>query len=177
MITLRFDGLFRTLYPNNNIEEKTGLMCYGWVIYRDGRLVAHGHGAYARPEDASSNSAEYLALIEGLHALRDMGIKHEPVEIIGDARSVIDQMVGMAGVNAPQARMLNQRARRIARHFRALTWVWQPRSNNHAADQLTRRALRQVNSDRQSIRQALQSALGPHRGMTALFDLCVFSNI
>ena len=97
MITLRFDGLFRTLYPNNNPEEKTGLMCYGWVIYRDGRLVAHGHGAYARPEDASSNSAEYLALIEGLHALRDMGIKHEPVEIIGDARSVIDQMVGHGG--------------------------------------------------------------------------------
>jgi ribonuclease HI len=106
-----------------------------------------------------------------------MGVEHEPVEIIGDARSVIDQMVGLAGVNAPQARVLNQRARRIARHFQALTWVWQPRRNNLAADQLTRRALRQVHSDRQSIRQALLSALGPRRGMTALFDLCVFSNI
>jgi len=177
MITLRFDGLYRTVSPNNDPHEKTGLMCYGWVIFRHGRQVAHGHGAYARLDDASSNSAEYLALIEGLSALRDMGVENEPIEVIGDARSVIDQMLGQAGVSSPQARPLYQRARRIARHFDRLSWTWQPRRDNHAADLLTRRALRQVRSDLESTRQALLAALEPRRGMTALLDCCVFSSI
>ena len=177
MITLRFDGLYRTLCPNNDPSEKTGLMCYGWVIFRDGRAVAHGHGAYARPKDASSNSAEYLALIEGLQALRVMRAEREPVEVIGDARSVIDQMLGQAGVSSPQSRTLYQRARRIARHFQHLSWTWQPRRDNQVADQLTRRALRQVHSDLESTRQALQASLQPRQGLTALLDLCVFSGI
>jgi ribonuclease HI len=177
MITLRFDGLYRSLCPNNNPQEKTGLMCYGWVIFRDGRSVAHGHGAYARPEDASSNSAEYLALIEGLQALRVMGMERETIEVIGDARSVIDQMLGCAGVSSPQSRTLYHRARRIARHFQQLHWLWQPRRHNHVADELTRRALRQVHGDLASTRQALQVSLLPRQGLTALLDLCVFSGI
>jgi ribonuclease HI len=177
MITLRFDGLYRTVSPDGDPGQTTGLMCYGWVIYRSGRLVAHGHGAYARPEQASSNSAEYLALIEGLQALRDMGVEREPIEIIGDARSVIDQMVGRAGVSSPAARPLYQRARRIARRFQRLAWTWQPRRSNHAADLLTRRALRQVRDDRESTRQALRASLNPRLGLVALLDLCVFSPV
>ena len=100
MITLTFDGLYRTVNIENQPQHQTGLMCYGWIISRDGREVAHGHGAYARKKDASSNVAEYLALIEGLEALRDMGLEREPVEVIGDARSVIEQLNGRAGVNS-----------------------------------------------------------------------------
>lgn len=177
MITLRFDGLFRTISPNLDPREKTGLMCYGWVIFRDGRLVAHGHGAYARLELASSNSAEYLALIEGLQALRDMGVKREAVEVIGDARSIIEQMVGRAGVSSAQTRPLYQRAVRIARHFHRLRWTWQPRRDNTLADQLTRRALKQVNCNRESTRQALQEAVKPRGGLLALLDLSVFSGV
>jgi ribonuclease HI len=153
-------------------------MCYGWVIFRDGRPVAHGHGAYARPDEASSNVAEYLALIEGLQALRDMGVEREPVEVIGDARSIIEQMIGRASVSSPQVRWLYQRAYRLAQPFRRLSWTWQPRRDNHAADQLTRRAYNQVRSDRESCRQALQEAFEPRRrGLVALLDLCVFSRI
>jgi ribonuclease HI len=177
MITLRFDGLYRTLHPSNDPKEMTGLMCYGWVVYRDGCAVAHGHGAYARQEDASSHSAEYLALIEGLMALRDMGVQREPVEIIGDARSVIDQMTGMAGVSSPRARPLHQRAQRMARHFHHLRWVWQPRRENFAADRLTRRALLHVRRDYPAIRAALQTAVLPRHGLTALFDFCKFAAV
>ena len=177
MITLRFDGLYRTISPDNDSREKTGLMCYGWVIFRDGRLVAHGHGAYARLELASSNSAEYLAMIEGLHALRDMGVQREPIEVIGDARSVIEQMLGLAGVSSPQARPLYQRARRIARHFRDLRWTWQPRCDNTLADQLTRRALKMVNCNRESTRQALQEADKPRGRLLTLLDLSVFNGV
>jgi ribonuclease HI len=175
MITLRFDGLYRTISPNNDPREVTGLMCYGWVIFRDGRLVAHGHGAFARPESASSNSAEYLAMIEGLQALRDMGVQREAVEVIGDARSVIEQMLGLAGVSSPQARPLYQRAMRLARHFRDLRWMWQPRRDNAFADQLTRRALKMVKCNRESTRQALQEAARRRAGLMTLLDLSVFN--
>lgn len=178
MITLTFDGLYRTVNAEDQPQHQTGLMCYGWIISRDGREVAHGHGAYAQKKDASSNFAEYLALIEGLEALRDMGLEREAVEVIGDARSVIEQLNGRAGVNSPQVRPLYQRAARIARHFNRITWTWLPRRANHAADQLTRRALRQVNSTRVSCRQALEAALQPHqRGLTTLLDLSVFSRV
>ena len=177
MITLRFDGLFRTISPNNDPREKTGLMCYGWVVFRDGRLVAHGHGAFARGVAASSNSAEYLAMIEGLQALRDMGVQHEPIVVIGDARSVIEQMLGLAGVSSPSARPLYQRARRITRHFRDLRWMWQPRRDNTLADQLTRRALKMVNCNREGTRLALQKAVKPRGRLMTLLDLSVFSGV
>ena len=177
MITLRFDGLFRTISPNNDPREKTGLMCYGWVVLRDGRLVAHGHGAFAHVKAASSNSAEYLALIEGLQALRDMGVQRELIEVIGDARSVIEQMLGLAGVSSAQARPLYQRARRIAHHFRDLRWMWQPRRDNILADQLTRRALKMVNCNHEGTRQALREAVRPRGRLTTLLDLSVFNGI
>ena len=177
MYILQFDGQFHEYGKEQTNPSRAGLMGYGWLIYKNNRQVARGWGAFAQGKNAASNIAEYLALIEGLYALRDMGVERETVEIIGDARSVIDQMLGCAAVSAPQARVLYQRASRIARYFRHLTWIWQPRRDNHAADQLTRRALRQVRSDRQSIRQALQAALQPRGGMTALFDLSVFSSI
>ncbi len=170
MITLTFDGLYRPLHAANATHDHSGLMCYGWVVRRDGREVAHGHGAYARPQDASSNSAEYLALIEGLEALRDMHLEAETVEVIGDARSVIDQMMGRANVSSAQARPLYQRAARIARHFRRLIWSWRPRKHNHAADRLTRRALQQVRES-----HALEEMPKPHRrGLISLLNFTVF---
>lgn len=147
MITLRFDGLYRNLGEDNSPHLHAGVMCYGWLIWRNGVLIARGHGGFIRREDATSNIAEYLALIEGLGALQDMGFQHQPLEIIGDARSVIDQMTGAAAVNSAKTRPLYRRAQRMAQKFTHLTWGWNPRSQNHAADQLTRRAMRQINAN------------------------------
>jgi len=89
---------------------------------------------------AGSNVAEYLALIEGLEALGDMHIAHEAVEVRGDAKCVIDQMRGFASVSAPLTRKLYRRAKKMARGFKALTWVWVPRRENKSADRLSRRS-------------------------------------
>ena len=171
----------RWIIPHHILQydprQKTGLMCIGWVILRDGRLVAHGHAAYAHLKSSSSSSAEYLAMIEGLQALRDMGVQREPIEVIGDARSVIEQMLGLAGVSSPQTRPLYQRARRIARHFRDLRWKWQPRRDNTLADQLTRRALKMVNCNREGTRQALREAVKPRSRSMTLLDFSVFSGV
>ena len=184
MLTLRFDGL----YYNTNIDHPEpdlpdlhpGVMCYGWLIYRDHKLIARGHGGFARHEAASSNIAEYLALIEGMQALVDMHLPNEAVEIIGDARSVIDQMTGAARVNASSTRPLYRKAMLLSKNFSQLSWTWTPRRKNHAADQLTRRAMKQIRADADRFRQALQRVETPQlparlrKHLFPLLDLIVF---
>jgi ribonuclease HI len=163
--TLRFDGLFRCLPGGVRPAQKAGLMGYGWLIFKNERLVAQGHGVYGHSKAATSNTAEYLALIEGLEALCDMGIRGEPVRVIGDAKCVIEQMQGLAGVNSPDVRALFKRAQRLSAHFPHLAWEWRPREQNRDADSLTRRAIRQVHYDRGAYLEAIQ-ALNPRRPAT-----------
>jgi|GEM_PF-482917 len=156
-LTLRFDGLYMGIPKKKGTAPSAGFMCYGWIITRSARIIARGHGGYIRGRDASSNIAEYLALIEGLEALHDMGVRQEVVHIIGDAKSIIDQMCGQASVNSEHIRPLYLRTLRIASGFSHLEWFWRPRSDNREADALTRRALKQIRSYPQSYAAAMES--------------------
>jgi len=150
MYYLHFDGLFREhCYMDHQKQVQDGLMCYGWLIHQNHNLIGRGHGALLHPSLASSNGAEYLALIEGLEALRDLGIQDEIILIVGDNKSVIDQMSGLVGVSSPRISHLYQRATKICTGFDNLHWSWQPRKRNREADQLTRRALKQILSNEQ----------------------------
>lgn len=159
MYTLQFDGLFRNV-PDKG-RPQAGIMCYGWLIFKGEVVIATGHGAFARDRQATSNIAEYLALIEGLDALRDLGVENEPVKICGDAKGVIDQMQGEAEVNAASVKPVYRRACKLAKCFVNIEWVWTPRRYNRSADLLTRRAMRQVRSDQLNYQAALQ-AIDPH---------------
>ncbi|MEW5871499.1 MAG: ribonuclease HI family protein [Chloroflexota bacterium] len=155
MLTLRFDGLFRNVPTDLLQRAQAGFMCYGWLVWRGSEIIARGHGGVARSKNANSNIAEYLALIEGMDALLDLVCENEKVRICGDAKSVIDQMRGMAEVNASSVKPLYRRAIRLAQHFHRIHWVWTPRKDNHEADVLTRRALRQIRSDKQTFQTTL----------------------
>lgn len=122
-------------------------MCYGWLIYENNLVIAKGHGSYTHREVASSNGAEYLALIEGLEALKVLGLKNEAVMVVGDAKSVIDQMQGFAEVTSTRIKTLHRKAVRLSQKMAGLQWLWVPRRDNKAADQLTRHALRQVHME------------------------------
>lgn len=154
MLTLQFDGLFRNAPQDLNLGENAGFMCYGWVILRDGNVVARGHGGYIRWRDASSNVAEYLGLIEGLEALLDMHAGSGDIEICGDAKSVIEQMEGRAAVTANSIKQVHRKATKLAAQFQHIFWSWTPRRNNQAADALTRRALRQIRANPEQIEEA-----------------------
>ena len=158
MLALRFDGLFREIpTASGDIHCKAGWMCYGWLIYRDSIPIAQGHGAFAHCKNASSNTAEYLALIEGLDALLDLHRPNEPITVYGDAKSVIDQMCGSSQVNANTVRPLHLRALKLAHKFNKIYWEWLPRKKNRETDQLTRRALRQLRHDREYYQTTLQT--------------------
>lgn len=188
MYQLHFDGLYRQIRPRNasayaaSRAEQAGFMCYGWLIFKNGVLVARGHGVFAQGKNASSNSAEYLALIEGLEALADIGVCHEPVIVMGDAKSVLDQMSGQASVSSPAARTHYRRARKLVRGFTHLQWCWTPRQRNRAADQLTRRAMSEMRRDAEEYQAAVDALYPSHpgrqpaRGLLALVDFRVYQN-
>jgi ribonuclease HI len=157
MYALRFDGLYRSFHGKSSAVDTAGFLCYGWLIYRQDVVIAQGHGAFARSKGASSNVAEYLALIEGLDALSDLGVEYEQVKVFGDAKSVIDQMNGTASVSSEAIFPLYMRARQLGTRFLNLKWIWTPRKNNKAADGLTRRAMRQIRFDQRSYEAAVKA--------------------
>ena len=157
MYTLCFDGLFRAV-DEPAAGMKAGVLCYGWVIYKDHSIVARGHGVSAHSRSATSNVAEYLALIAGLEALQDMGIgQSEAVEVIGDSRTVIGQMSGMCGMRTEYARSLFDKAVGLAQSLPIRRWKWVSRDYNKDADVLTRRALMQVKRDQEKYEQTIRS--------------------
>jgi ribonuclease HI len=137
MYILRFDGM---LQPSGSELLPISLPGYGWILERNGMEIARGFGLFLRKCKTGSNIAEYLALIDGLETLIDLQIRHESMEVRGDAKCVIDQMIGTAGVSSPLTKELHQRARTLAKPFTGLTWVWVPRSENRHADRLSRRS-------------------------------------
>jgi len=179
MLTLRFDGLYRQTQGENVANTHAGFMCYGWLIIKDGRVIARGYGACSSDTNASSNTAEYLALIDGLDALADMGARNELVMVMGDAKSVIEQMNGAASVNTPFTRPLYRRAKQLEREFPRLSWCWTPRQFNKAADQLTRRAMSQARGLRATkqntdVRKPAHDRSAPIKGLLTLLDCRVY---
>jgi ribonuclease HI len=154
---MRFDGLFRRINGTDQAKQTSGYMSYGWLIDHNDRVIATGHGVFLRGRDANSNIAEYLALIEGLEALRDLGVRHEPVTIFGDAKCVLDQMCGSSSVHSETTRPFYNRATRAARWFVNINWKWTPRRENKAADWLSRRAIKQVYQDNDNLQTTLKT--------------------
>ena len=156
MYELMFDGLF-----HGPVEtRRAGFMCIGWALFRQELQIGQGYGAIGRGRDATSHIAEYLALIDGLQAILDLGIRHEPVRIVGDARVVIEQMQGSARIATPRVAPLHRQALQLAERLDQIEWYWVPRRRNKIADRLTRRALRAILDDSQQYEEASAKILG-----------------
>lgn len=141
MYTLEFDGMLRTM---DEVPIRTGILGYGWLFSRDGTEIAYGFGLFYYRGSINSTQAEYMALSEGLEAIRDLDICDEFLQISGDARCVIEQMTGTASVSAVSTKKVFKRARKLAASFQNIAWRWVPRHENKLADRLSRRGLARV---------------------------------
>ena len=154
-------------------------MGYGWVIFKRESIVAQGFGMFAQRKNATSCISEYLALIEGLEALADLRVQFAPVEIRGDAKSVINQMQGFTRINSTVIRNLQRQALKIAKHFNQLSWAWIPRRENRYADMLSRHAVVQTGATSGKPTHLLnqaQSKLFTSGRLIPLMDLRVYTN-
>ena len=172
MYILNFDGM---LHTSGSEPMPISLLGYGWLLERNGMEIARGFGLFLRKCKTGSNIAEYLALIDGLETLVDLRIGQEAIQIRGDAKCVIDQMTGFAGVSSPFTKKLNQQARTLAGQFTHLAWAWVPRNENRHADRLSRRSFYYLRHSSQLHRQINRPRFSSSRNeqLVPLVDLRV----
>jgi ribonuclease HI len=97
---------------------------------RDQRAAAIGH--------AGAATAEYRALLLGLELAATHGV--ETVDVCSDSRLAI---AGVEGATPAQADLaaLAALVRAAAEQFAEVGWLWHPRAQNRAADELVRALL------------------------------------
>lgn len=82
----------------------------------------------------TNNEAEYAALLFGLEQAR--GLRVRRLRVYSDSRVVVEQMRGEIDVRSGAMRRWNERARRAARAFENVVYVYVPREMNVLADAL-----------------------------------------
>ena len=134
-LVVHFDGLCQPMNPG-------GIACYGFVVRQAGEVLRAEHGLVGEPfsEDASSNSAEYGALVRALTWLLDHGHAARPVAVYGDSQLVVEQVNGKYRVRSERLLPLWREARALADRFERLSLAWVPRAENAEADALTEAA-------------------------------------
>lgn len=131
------------------IREKSGniVMC-GWVFVGD---------------KETNNTAEYMALIEGLRAALELDAKTAlKMAIYGDSKLVVEQVGGGWKCKAPHLQKLQARAQRLVSKCNArLSYI--PREGNGDADYLSNVAM-----DRGGPRALADVVMGPGRDVKDL---------
>ena len=131
-LEIRFDGACEPVNPG-------GIATYGYVIRKDGYLVASGKGEAIRGERATNNYAEYYAALVALMAAY-AGFPQEPVVIAGDSQLVINQMIGKWQIRAENLKPLWQQVKQAEALFPMVSWHWVRREANQEADTLSKLA-------------------------------------
>jgi ribonuclease HI len=133
VIIAHFDG---SCDPNPG-----GRCAFGFVVWRDGRLLQEGRGLAAPPgPGATNNVAEYTGCIRALEWLRYEN-RREPMVLRGDSELVMKQVKGVYQVRSPLLAPLYGRVRELLPEFSALRLEWIPREQNVEADRLASSAL------------------------------------
>jgi ribonuclease HI len=88
---------------------------------------------------ATNNQAEYLALIEGLKAVRAW--QPDRLEVRLDSKLVVEQMKGSYRVKEPQLKQLHEQARTLAAEFADIDFKHVDREQNKRADHLANMAI------------------------------------
>jgi len=88
---------------------------------------------------ATNNVAEYHGLVEGLRAAREIDAQAR-VDVRLDSNLIVQQMSGAWKIKHPDMKALAAQAHEVARGL-TVTYVWQPREENTAADALANEAM------------------------------------
>ncbi len=124
---LQFDG---------GSNPNPGPSSAGAVIFGPGqRKFVYEQGVFI--DHASNNEAEYRALVVGLEAAKDLGIKHLLIE--GDSQLVVEQIVGTYKIKSESLRPLYTSAQKLlVKNFDFVGIRHIYRENNTYADGITK---------------------------------------
>lgn len=132
-VVLFIDGACEPYNPGGN-------MGYGFLAKnRDTQqVIAQGSGYTPANSANSNNVAEYMALVEGLKNLHDIGLQAADILVKGDSRLVIEQMSGNWRAKGGLYFHKFLEAKNIASIFSNLKYEWIPRELNYEADALSK---------------------------------------
>ncbi len=145
MITVYFDGL---CYPKN----PCGVAAYGYLIYRDGKVIYRGFRAVGEGKGMTNNVAEYEGLKAAAMWLQDNRID-EKILIKGDSQLVMKQMKGEWQVSSATSKKYVPEIKRLLQG-RNVTFQWVPREENDEADKLSRVAYERFKSKQKELKRA-----------------------
>jgi ribonuclease HI len=145
MITVYFDGL---CYPKN----PCGVAAYGYLIYRDEKIIHRGFRAVGEGKGMTNNVAEYEGLKAAAMWLQDNGIK-EKILIKGDSQLVMKQMKGDWQVNSVTSKKYVPEIKQLLQGM-DVTFQWVPREKNEEADKLSRVAYERFREKQKELRRA-----------------------
>lgn len=122
-----------SLHFDGSCTGKKGRFAFCIADYKTGQEIIS-----AGPIDvpATSNIAEYLALIFGLKKCLDEKLFR--VHVYGDSQLVINQLNGEYLVRDEKLKPLYERAVELSYHFSEITFDWVPRKENAVADRLSK---------------------------------------
>jgi ribonuclease HI len=125
------------LSTDGGARGNPGPAAFGYVIETEDGTVLAAHGETIGI--ATNNVAEYSALIAGLEKARELAV--DEVEVVSDSELMVKQMTGEYRVKNDALQELWQRASRLARGFRDVSYTAVRREHNELADRLVNEAL------------------------------------
>jgi ribonuclease HI len=142
MLEIYFDGACEPVNPG-------GTASYGWVIGRDGHIIAQDGQIIGSGDGMTNNVAEYTGLIESLKALSNLGITSGEIRIHGDSDLVCKMVSKKWGwkknqwlphKDAPHLKALLETVLALLKPYEyEIEWI--PGEKNLAADRLSREVL------------------------------------
>ncbi len=111
----------------------------GCIAYKKDGTVLFEHFRYIG--ETTNNVAEYRALIEGL--TRALEEKVTDVRVASDSQLLVRQIHGLYRVKQPHLQKLFDEVAQLSRRFDHFEINHVPREENHEADALANRAIRQ----------------------------------
>jgi ribonuclease HI len=131
-LTIKCDGLCE---PNPG-----GIGTWAFIVYdEDGNFVTEDYGVALEGEGATNNVAEYWAVIKAIEWLTEQDDEYE-AEILSDSQLVVQQLNGKWACHKPHLMALYLTAYGLLELLNVCNFGWIPRSENQAADALTRLA-------------------------------------
>ena len=125
-----FDGAIVPVNPG-------GVAIAGWIIKDQlGNIIAHGAREVCRGDGATSNVAEWAAVVDGIKTFKAMN-RNIQLEIRGDSKLVIDAL-GKKAKGAANLVPYKKEANKLLQGIQ-FTSQWVPREQNREADALCER--------------------------------------
>ncbi len=125
------------LFTDGGARGNPGPAAYGYVLEAEDGTVLAAHGEAIGL--ATTNVAEYSALVAGLEKARELAVGE--LEVVSDSELMVKQMRGEYKVKNAALRELSLRASALARDVGAVRYTAVRREHNELADRLVNEAL------------------------------------